>query len=182
MSRDGWSTSEIGGLHEEVNVARRVTAKNIICTLGRWRKLGAQTVFVVYDTQGDKMPLWQTSQGEYAGCVVCDLPSDQRLAKFLRHKHGNGFEPVFRKSTGDAFTNPHLADFLRSRGVNRVILAGCFTHECVRASARGAVWNGFAVTLLKDCSYPRYNDDHEYDCWRGMVSEAGNGECDVVVV
>jgi len=56
----------------------------------------------------------------------------------------------FPKRVGNAFTNRRLDAFLRTRGVGRVLLAGVFTHACVRATARGALRRGYRVAILQD--------------------------------
>jgi nicotinamidase-related amidase len=59
-------------------------------------------------------------------------------------------EPIFEKSVGDSFSNPDLGAWLRERKVDDVILAGAQTDECINATCRGALANGFAVTIASD--------------------------------
>jgi nicotinamidase/pyrazinamidase len=56
----------------------------------------------------------------------------------------------FPKRRGDAFSNPLLGEFLQSRKVGHVILAGVYANACVRFTARGALRRGFRVTVLRD--------------------------------
>lgn len=53
------------------------------------------------------------------------------------------FDNGHRKSTG-------LADYLRSRDVDRVFVLGLATDYCVKLTALDAVAEGFAVTLVED--------------------------------
>lgn len=63
------------------------------------------------------------------------------------------FEPaedeiVVRKDQGDIFhSNPGLADRLRRRQVDRVVVAGMQSEFCIQATSRGALKEGFAVLL-----------------------------------
>jgi nicotinamidase-related amidase len=59
-------------------------------------------------------------------------------------------ESVFSKSVGDAFSEPQLAGWLRNRGVERLVLLGAQTDQCVRETVNGALANGFAVTVASD--------------------------------
>ena len=93
-------------------------------------------------------------------CIVCEeLPEYARLASFLKHRHGTEFEPAFIKTRGNAFTNQTLAPYLRSMGVDEIILAGCNTFQCVLDTAVGALEAGFHATLLSRCAYPPLTGD-----------------------
>jgi nicotinamidase-related amidase len=59
-------------------------------------------------------------------------------------------EIVVRKSEPDTFaSNPTLAADLRSRGINRLLIAGMQSEYCVAATARGGKAAGFDVTVLR---------------------------------
>ena len=49
-----------------------------------------------------------------------------------------------------AFDGTGLADELRARGVDRLVVGGLATDYCVRASVLDALREGFAVTVLAD--------------------------------
>jgi len=59
-------------------------------------------------------------------------------------------EPIFEKTVGDAFAETSLADWLRERDVDQVILLGAQSDECVNATCRGALERGFSVTIAAD--------------------------------
>jgi nicotinamidase-related amidase len=59
-----------------------------------------------------------------------------------------GDDVLVRKDQPDTFAaNPQLADLLRQRGVDRVIVAGMQSEFCIRETARGALGEGFAVVI-----------------------------------
>jgi nicotinamidase/pyrazinamidase len=49
-----------------------------------------------------------------------------------------------------AFDGTGLAEELRARGVDRLVIGGLATDYCVRASVLDAIREGFAVTVLED--------------------------------
>ena len=59
-------------------------------------------------------------------------------------------EPVFEKTVGDAFAETNLAAWLREHGAAEVILLGAATDQCITDTCRGALANGFAVTIASD--------------------------------
>ena len=59
-------------------------------------------------------------------------------------------EPVIRKSACDSFFETTLGSELESRGVERLIVAGCMTQYCVDTTVRRAVSLGYDVTLVAD--------------------------------
>lgn len=56
----------------------------------------------------------------------------------------------FPKCRGNAFSNPRLGEFLQSRNVRHVILAGVYANACVQFTALGALRQGYRVTVLRD--------------------------------
>jgi nicotinamidase-related amidase len=59
-------------------------------------------------------------------------------------------EPVFEKQALSCFTNPSLAPYLTSRGVESVIVCGVWTEACVALTVRDAIGQGLRVLLVKD--------------------------------
>jgi nicotinamidase-related amidase len=59
-------------------------------------------------------------------------------------------EIVSPKQVYGAFDETGLAEQLRERGVDEVVIAGQHTHICVRHSSYGALRHGFDVTIPRD--------------------------------
>lgn len=59
-------------------------------------------------------------------------------------------EPVIHKSACDSFFKTTLGSELESRGIERLIVAGCMTQYCVDTTVRRAVSLGYDVTLVAD--------------------------------
>ncbi|HEY4475607.1 MAG TPA: isochorismatase family cysteine hydrolase [Candidatus Paceibacterota bacterium] len=128
---DGWKPEQI-----QNEPSRQLVAKNIKTELARWRANNGLIVFVMFG-------------------------ANTALAEFLEHRHDNVNEPAFVKTEIDAFTNEKLAEYLQGQGVTEVVLAGCQTFCCVKATAFGAVNAGFSVTLLRDLVFHPF--DKQYD-------------------
>jgi nicotinamidase-related amidase len=67
-------------------------------------------------------------------------------------------EPVYDKSTGDAFAGTRLDQDLRASGVRQVVIAGLQSEYCIRDTVLGALAHGYQVTLLSD-GHSTYDDD-----------------------
>jgi maleamate amidohydrolase len=70
-------------------------------------------------------------------------------------------ELVIRKTQASAFFGTHLAAHFVGKGVDTVVLAGCTTSGCIRASAIDAMSMNYRVTVAKDCVGDRALGPHE---------------------
>ncbi|MFF1634043.1 isochorismatase family protein [Leifsonia sp. NPDC058248] len=72
--------------------------------------------------------------------------------------HPEPGEPVVRKAVSNTFeANPALADVLRAMGVGAVVVAGLQSEHSILATSRGALANGFDVTVPSD-GHTTYDD------------------------
>lgn len=115
--------------------------------LAAWREAGLPVIHVhtLVGSDGEgAMPHWQTSQRQdcRAGSAGARAPamvqpeSDERVV----HKR---FFSAFGPHTG-------LDEALRELRVEALVIAGLYTHACVRAAAFDAYERGFAVTVAGD--------------------------------
>jgi nicotinamidase-related amidase len=56
----------------------------------------------------------------------------------------------FSKAKSSAFTNPDLADYLKTAGIDRVVICGVYAEGCVRATAFAAQRADLATVVLAD--------------------------------
>lgn len=70
-------------------------------------------------------------------------------------------ELVIRKTQASAFFGTHLGAHFVARGVDTIVLAGCTTSGCIRASAIDAMSMNYRVTVAKDCVGDRALGPHE---------------------
>ena len=72
-----------------------------------------------------------------------------------------GGELVLRKTSPSAFFGTSLAAWLSQRGVQTLLIAGCTTSGCVRASVVDAMCHGFRPLVVTDCVGDRSLQAHE---------------------
>ncbi|HVZ57683.1 MAG TPA: isochorismatase family cysteine hydrolase [Chitinophagaceae bacterium] len=60
-------------------------------------------------------------------------------------------ENYFPKNKENAFSNPELNAFLKSKSVTELYLGGLKAEACVFSTAKGAVRKGYKVHILTDC-------------------------------
>jgi nicotinamidase-related amidase len=70
-------------------------------------------------------------------------------------------ELVSPKRAYGAFDETGLAEELRERGVDEVVITGQHTHICVRHSSYGALRNGFEITIPRDavCAFEGVDEE-----------------------
>jgi maleamate amidohydrolase len=122
------------------------------------RRIGIPVAFsrVVYAANGSddcafvrKVPALAT--------LTEDAPSSQVVPE-LAPKSG---ETVLRKTQPSAFFGTGYADMLRRQGVDTVIVAGCTTSGCVRATVVDAMSYDFRTIVARDCVGDRSLPAHE---------------------
>ncbi len=69
-------------------------------------------------------------------------------------------EIVIRKRLPSAFFGTDLAGMLLAKGVDTLLIAGCTTSGCVRASTLDAMCHGFRPMVLSDCVGDRAEGPH----------------------
>jgi maleamate amidohydrolase len=72
-----------------------------------------------------------------------------------------GGELIVRKTLPSAFAGTALTAWLVSRGVDTVVVAGCTTSGCVRASVVDSMSRGFLTVVASDCVGDRALAPHE---------------------
>jgi|SRR5699024_110600 len=70
-------------------------------------------------------------------------------------------EPLVTKKFASAFFGTNLFSILNSNGVDTLIITGCSTSGCVRASAVDGLQYGYRVVVAKDCVGDRSKAAHE---------------------
>lgn len=70
-------------------------------------------------------------------------------------------EIVIRKRLPSAFFGTDLAGMLMAKGVDTLIIAGCTTSGCVRASTLDAMCHGFRPMVVSDCVGDRAEGPHK---------------------
>ena len=93
--------------------------------------------------------------------VMKDMVEGNPLAEFCPEVAPNCDELVISKQYPSAFFGTTLAPTLRAQGIDTIVLSGCSTSGCIRASAVDGLQHGFRVIVLEDCVGDRHPAPHE---------------------
>lgn len=93
--------------------------------------------------------------------VMAAMVPGNPLAEFCEGVEPQGDELVVTKQYASAFFGTSLATTLHAQGIDTLILAGCSTSGCIRASAVDAVQHGFRTIVVRDCVGDRHEAPHE---------------------
>lgn len=93
--------------------------------------------------------------------VLKSLVPGNRYAEFCPPVKPRKGETVIVKNYASCFFGTSLAATLTAQGVDTLIIAGCTTSGCVRASAVDAVQHGFRPIVVRECVGDRHEAPHE---------------------
>ena len=82
-------------------------------------------------------------------------------------------ELVIAKAGASAFFGTHLAAHLIKRGVDTVLMAGCTTSGCVRASVIDSHDYGFRTIVVEECVFDRALVPHRANLFDMEAKYAG---------
>jgi 3-(3-hydroxy-phenyl)propionate hydroxylase len=136
-------------------VVRAVDESVEVLAAAREHRLPVVFTRVVYEQALDlgvfkaKVPQLTTWTGDAKGTQICAQLTPQQG------------ETVMVKQYPSAFFGTPLAANLTAAGVDSVILIGCSTSGCIRASALDAMQHGFKVTVVAECVGDRTRAVHD---------------------
>ena len=90
-------------------------------------------------------------------------PWDARACQIDARLAPHPGELVILKENASAFFGTHLAPYLVERGVDTVLVTGCSTSACVRATATDARAYRFRAIVPRQCVQDRCEAAHEYN-------------------
>ena len=93
--------------------------------------------------------------------VMKDMVEGNPLAAFCPEVTPRPDEVVISKQYASAFFGTSLAPMLHAMGVDTVVLTGCSTSGCIRATAVDAVQHGFRTIVVRECVGDRHDGPHE---------------------
>jgi maleamate amidohydrolase len=93
--------------------------------------------------------------------VMKNMVAGNPFAEFCPQVVPYDSELVLTKQYASAFFGTSLAATLTAMGIDTVILIGCSTSGCIRASAVDAMQHGFRTIVVRDCVGDRHPDPHE---------------------
>jgi len=137
-------------------VVEAVKATVPLLAAARERKVPIIYTRVVYHPSGvdgglfvQKVPaLRGMVEGEPLGDIVPELPPGPD-------------DVILIKQYASSFFGTSLAAMLTARGADTLIITGCSTSGCVRATAVDAMQNGFRPIVPRECVGDRHDGPHE---------------------
>ena len=118
---------------------------NIASLLAAWRAAGAPVVHVRHISRNPRSGFAPGQPGAAFQPEFAPFP----------HEH------VVEKNVPDAFVHSGLERWLRTRGIEKLVIAGVSTNISVEDSARSAGNLGFATTVVSDATFTFARRDHE---------------------
>lgn len=127
-----------------------------LLTLAREKRVPVFYTRVIYNKNGldggifvQKVPvLRRMVEGEPLADIVPELPPAET-------------DIIINKQYASAFFGTALAAALTAQGIDTVILTGCSTSGCIRASAVDGMQYGFRVIVPRECVGDRHPAPHE---------------------
>lgn len=142
-------------------IAEAGTLGRVADALTAARTSGMQVVHVGVEIRDGLMP--NVSAGLFAGVVeagACQAGS--KGVAFAPEVAPIDGELVVMKAAVSAFAGTDLDSHLRNKGIRNLMLAGVMTNFVVEGTARQAVDQGFAVTILTDGCGSSTSEMHEF--------------------
>lgn len=153
------------GKNKRISAAVDETAK--LLKVARAKGLPVVSCYTGYSGHGDALG-WKVAdvQNWIHGSPGCEL--DPRI-------HDPDYDVVFAKTAPSIFFHTGAAPLLNKLGVDTVIMTGCTTSGCIRASVIDAFSYGFRVILPPECL-----GDPDEMTHRANIEDVGRRYCDVV--
>jgi nicotinamidase-related amidase len=89
-------------------------------------------------------------------------PRQEEIFPAVAPKDG---ELVVRKTKASGFVETPLASCLRDMGIDTLLVTGCTTSGCVRASVIDAFNAGFKCFIVEECVFDRFPLSHLVNLW-----------------
>jgi maleamate amidohydrolase len=135
-----------------------VAARNSVPLLAAARAAGVPVVFtrIVYAEDGSNAGVWCEKAPRLK--FLTESSSASRVIDELEPRSG---EYVIRKTQASAFFGTDLAAHLIHKGVDTLLIAGCTTSGCVRASVVDAISHNLRPIVVEDCVGDRAQGPHQ---------------------
>lgn len=138
------------------NIQDAIAASRDLLALARARAMPIAFSRIVYAEDGSDRGVWTTKIPRLA--ELTETAPASRIVAALAPLPG---ERIVRKTQASAFFATDLAAWLFGRGVDTLLVCGCTTSGCVRASVVDAVaWN-LRTIVVADCVGDRALGPHE---------------------
>src|SRR4051812_42969568 len=137
------------------NIPQAIAATRPVLALARERGWPVAHSRIVYADDGSDANVFSA---KVPGMLT--LKEDTPASAIVPELAPRAGELVVRKNVPSAFFGTSLAPWLTGQGVRTLLVAGCVTSGCVRASVVDAMCWGFRPVVLADCVGDRALEPH----------------------
>lgn len=137
------------------NIGEAIAATVPLLAAVRERGLPVIHTRIVYAADGSDASLWCEKVPR-----LRDLTEEAPASQIVPELAPRPGEIVIRKTQASAFFGTHLHACLVTRRVDTLVVAGCTTSGCVRASVIDAMSLGYRTVIATDCVGDRALDPH----------------------
>ena len=148
-------------------IDRAVNNTSRLLDVARSAGVPVATCYTAYHSRRD-MPHWKIT------AVFEDLIEGHPSTEFDPRIYDAGYDVAMRKIGASMFFQTPAASFLVKEKVDTVIVTGCVTSGCVRASVIDSFQYGFRTIVPEDCV-----GDHDERPHRDNLRDVGRRYCDV---
>lgn len=138
------------------NIAEAVHRTQPLLDAARTAGIPVVHTRIVYAEDGSDAGIWRLKSPRLT--KLTETAEASQITASLAPRSG---EKVLRKRQPSAFFGTDLTAHLISRGVDTVIVAGCTTSGCIRATVVDAISNNFRPMLAVECIGDRCAERHE---------------------
>jgi maleamate amidohydrolase len=138
------------------NIAEAAQRTTLLLQSSRGNGLPIVFTRIVYAEDGSDAGVWCEKAPRLK--TLTESAAASQIVDFLAPRAG---ELVVRKTQASAFFATDLSSHLTYRGVDSVIIAGCTTSGCVRATVVDAISHNFRPIVVADCVGDRAQAPHE---------------------
>jgi maleamate amidohydrolase len=133
-------------------------AEETVPLLEYFRTANRPVIFsrIVYAADGSDASLWCAKVPRLRG--LTEEAHDSQITAGLAPRDG---EIVIRKTQASSFFGTPLAAHLVARGIDSLVVAGCTTSGCVRATVIDAMSYNYRTIVVTDCVGDRAIGPHE---------------------
>ena len=138
------------------NIADAIRATVPLLAFFRSRKLPVMFTRIVYAEDRSDCGIWCEKVPRLRS--LTESAHESQVVKELAPLPG---EFVVRKTQASAFFGTHLGAVLTAKGIDSIVVAGCTTSGCVRASVIDAMSHNYRTTAASDAIGDRALGPHE---------------------
>jgi nicotinamidase-related amidase len=146
---------------------RNLVVPNVARLLEQFRSRDATVFFTEFGSRnadGSDLPLWARRHNDWCREHLgrpCYLPLADPASRVIDALAPAPGEPVIQKATSGPLAGTDIAQQLRTRGVETVVVAGVATSVCVLGMARELADSNFDVLVVADACATPGKDAHE---------------------